>query len=62
MPEPPISEADLDQMTQRALVYSEDVPGLTRDLLTQYVAYYMADVPRLVAEVRRLRALTREQE
>ena len=62
MPDPPVSEADLDQMAQRALVYSEDVPALTGGVATQYVAYYTADVPRLIAEIRRLRALVGERE
>ena len=51
-----LTETDLETMMQRALVYREDVPALTSEVLRQYVAYYTDDVPQLVAEVRRLRA------
>ena len=56
MQEPSVSEADLDTMMNRALVYREDVPPLTPETARQYVAYYTDDVPRLVSEIRRLRA------
>ncbi len=51
-----VSEADLDTMMQRALVYRDEVPPLTPETARQYVAYYTDDVPQLVAEIRRLRA------
>ncbi|HEY7067044.1 MAG TPA: hypothetical protein VII06_36605 [Chloroflexota bacterium] len=51
-----LSEADIDTMMQRALVYQADVPPLTPETARQYVAYYTDDVPRLVNELRRLRA------
>jgi hypothetical protein len=56
MQDPSLSEAAIDEMMQRALVFREDVPPLTAETARQYVAYYTDDVPQLVAEVRRLRA------
>jgi hypothetical protein len=56
-----VSEADLDQMERRAMTHSEGVPALTRAVATQYVAYYADDVPRLIAEIRRLRRLLAEK-
>ena len=56
MRDPSLSEADIDQMMQRALAFREDVPPLTPETARQYVAYYTDDVPRLVAQIRRLRA------
>lgn len=56
MQHPSLNETDIEQMMQRALVFREDVPPLTADTARQYVAYYTDDVPRLVAEIRRLRA------
>ena len=58
---PNVSEADLDEMQRRAMTHSEDIPALTLEVATQYVAYYADDVPRLVAEIRRLRRLLAEQ-
>ena len=60
MSQPNVSEVDLAEMERRSMVYSEDVPGLTREIATQYVAYYTDDVPRLIAEIRRLRRLLAE--
>jgi hypothetical protein len=56
MQDPSLTEADLATMLQRALVFREDVPPLTPETARQCVAYYADDVPRLVAELRRLRA------
>ncbi|HLH22870.1 MAG TPA: hypothetical protein VK066_10120 [Chloroflexota bacterium] len=56
MQDPSLSERDLDQTMQRALAFREEVPPLTPGTARQYVAYHTDDVPRLVAEVRRLRA------
>ena len=56
MQDPSLTETDIDQMMQRALVFREDVPPLTAETARQYIAYYTDDVPQLVAEIRRLRA------
>jgi hypothetical protein len=51
----PLTETDLDLMAQRALMHAEEIPPHTAESGAQYIAYYTADVPRLIAEVRRLR-------
>ena len=62
MSQPSVSEADLAEMERRAMIYSEDVPALTPEVATQYVADYTDDVPHLIAEIRRLRRLLAESE
>ena len=56
MPEP-LSEHDLDEMDRRALVDGGLVPKADPETGARYITHYLADVPRLTAEVRRLRAL-----
>jgi hypothetical protein len=51
----PLTETDLDLMVQRSLMHVEEIPAHTPETGRQYIAYYTGDVPRLVAEVRRLR-------